>query len=368
MLTDAEVVIVGGGPVGLATALELKSSGRDVLVVDRAQPPIDKACGEGLMPDGVRTLMRLGVEIDAAQQAPIRGIRYLEGDLRAEAEFSSSPGAGIRRTILHQAMVERSSAQEVRMLWGVAVRGMNERGLETDQGTVRADWIIGADGLHSRIREWAGLAGKRPRFRRQGVRRHFAVEPWTDRVEVYWANACEAYVTPLAARQVGVAVLWSEGKADFESLLTCFPLLKRRLQGAPVASSDRGAGQLEQHARAVHQGRVALVGDAAGYRDAITGEGLSLGFHQARALGVAIAAGDLKGYDQAVRRLTRLPFLLIRLLLEAERRPALRHRLVRTLAGEPRLFAKLLAIHARQAPPRSVGAGGFLRLARGLLG
>jgi flavin-dependent dehydrogenase len=113
---------------------------------------------------------------------------------------------------------------------------------------------------------------------------------------------------------------------------------------------------------------VALVGDAAGYRDAITGEGLSVGFFMARSLVGAIVAGDLGLYDKAVRRWVALPFFLIRVLLEVERRPRLRRRMIRTLAEETALFERLLAVHARQRPARSVGARGVLRLARGLLG
>jgi len=368
MLAEAEVVIVGGGPAGLATALELRRTGHDVLVVDRAEPPIDKACGEGLMPDGVKALERLGVEIDDARVAPLRGICYLDGEERAEARFPGQPGMGIRRTVLHQALVDRAVATGVRALWGVAVRGLDDQGLRTDEGHLRADWIIGADGLHSRVRRWAGLGSSRARFHRNGVRRHYEIQPWTDLVEVHWADGCEAYVTPVSSGQVGIAFLWSDRKANFATLLSHFPVLEDRLRGAVAVTNDRGAAQLEQRTRAVQRDTVALVGDAAGYRDAITGEGMSLAFHQARALAEAIATANLPDYERRNRQLTVLPFVLIRLLMEAERRPWLRRRLIRTLAVEPALFAKLLAIHTREAPPRSVGPKGILRLARGLLG
>lgn len=367
MLVEAEVVIVGGGPAGLATALELHRRGHEVLVIDRAEPPIDKACGEGLMPDGVEALRQLGVEIDNEQAAPIRGIRYLDGETTAEARFPTACGLGIRRTVLHQLLVDRARAAGVQTIWGVAVRGLEGRNLETDAGRLRAGWIVGADGLHSRVRRWVGLSDDRVRYRRNGVRRHFGIEPWTDHVEVHWADGCEAYVTPVSPREVGVALLWSDQKAGFTSLLTRFPALQERLGEAVITSEDRGAARLEQRTRANHRGRVALVGDAAGYRDAITGEGMSLAFHQARGLAEAVSAADLRQYERFNRRLTSWPFLLIRVLLEAERRPWLRRRLIRTLAAEPALFARLLAVHAREASPISVGPGGILRLARGLL-
>lgn len=368
MPAETDVAIVGGGPAGLVTSLELRRRGLEVLVVDRAEPPIDKACGEGLMPDGVQALRRLGVEIESSRRAPLQGIRYIDGKERAEARFPGLPGSGIRRTVLHQALVDRATKAGVRAIWERTVRGLDDEGILTDDGLLRATWIVGADGLHSRVRRWAGLDGNRVRFHRNGVRRHFSVEPWTDLVEVHWADGCEAYVTPVSSAEVGVALLWDARKADFDTLLGCFPALEKRLQGAVAIGSDRGAAQLEQRSRAVQRGNLALVGDAAGYRDAITGEGMSLAFHQAEALADALVAGDLLQYERANRRLRALPFLLIRLLLEAERRPWLRRRLIRTLAAEPALFAKLLAIHTRDAPPRSIGSKGIFQLARGLLG
>ncbi len=364
---ETEILVVGGGPAGLATALELRRLGREVLVVDRSRPPIDKACGEGLMPDGLKVLEDLGVSIEGSRSAAIRGIRYLEGRTRVEAEFPGRPGLGIRRPVLHQALVDRAQATGVRTRWGVSVQGLEENEVRTTDGPIAARWIVGADGLHSRVRRWVGLDRSRIRFRRAGVRRHFRMAPWTDLVEVYWTDGCEAYVTPVSADEVGVALLWSGQKADFDTLLARFPVLAERLEGIETSSDSRGAAQLEQRTRGVQRGRVALVGDAAGYRDAITGEGLSLAFHQARVLAEAIDEGDLRRYERGNRQLTALPYFLIRLLLEAERRPRLRRRMIRSLASEPSLFKRLLAIHVREAPPRSLGTRGVLRLARGLL-
>ena len=153
----------------------------------------------------------------------------------------------------------------------------------------------------------------------------------------------------------------------FDRLLEKFPGLRARLAGATASGRDRGAGPLAQRARVVVEGRVALVGDAAGYLDAITGEGLSLAFHQATSLAQAISSGDLDSYAKQWRRSSALPFALIRALLVAERRPWLRRRLIRTLAEEPGLFARLLAIHARERPLRALGVDNTCRLVWGLL-
>jgi flavin-dependent dehydrogenase len=364
-----DLLVVGGGPAGLATAIAARLNSLAATVLDRSRPPIDKPCGEGLMPAGVARLEALGVRLPESVGRPFRGICYRDGELVAEAEFPGAPGLGIRRTALHQALARRAEEVGVELRWGTVVRGLTPRGVTTDDGEVRGRWLIGADGLTSRVRRWAALEGREPsgRHRRFGVRRHFRREPWTDKVEVWWADGVEAYVTPVAAREIGVAMLWSGEKSRFDLLLNRFPALAERLAGAEVASRDKGAGPFHRRPRRVWRDRLLLVGDAAGYVDAITGEGLDLAFHQAFALVEAVSSGDPRRYARFCRRLTRLPFALIHLLLFAERRPALRRRLIRTLAEEPWLFGRLLAIHARDQPPHSLGPGGAWRLARGLL-
>ncbi len=360
-----DLLVVGGGPAGLAVAIAARLAGLEVTVCERRSPPIDKACGEGLMPDGLAPLDDWGVRLEAG--FPFRGIRYIDGQVVAEGEFPRGRGLGLRRPALHLALVGRAEELGVRLLWGVAVRGLEEDGLATEAGVLRGGWTVAADGLHSNVRLWAGLEGPPARLRRFGVRRHYGVAPWSDKVEVHWSDRCEAYVTPVGPAEVGVALLWSGERVSFDELLGRFPALVERLRGAPCTSRDRGAGVLFQRARAVQRGRLALVGDAAGYLDAITGEGLAVAFHQAAALVEAIVAGDLRRYERAWRRIMRLPATLIRSLLWVEARPAVRRRLMRTLAAEPALFSRLLAIHAREVPARRLGLGGTLRLVRGLV-
>jgi flavin-dependent dehydrogenase len=362
MMTD--LLVVGGGPAGLATAIRARLAGLDATVLDRFHPPIDKACGEGLMPDAVARLREIGVELSGSV---IRGIRYVDGDLSAEGSFPQvgpqTGGLGVRRLDLHEALVRRAEEVGVELRWGVSARGLVDDGVATDQGTVRARWIVGADGLLSRVRLWAGLAGEPGPLRRFGVRRHFAVLPWTDCVEVHWGPDCEAYVTPIGPDRIGIAMLWS-GKSDgFDELIEHFPVLRDRLAGAPEISRDRGAGPLHQRVLGVHCGNVALVGDASGYLDAITGEGMAVAFHQTAAVVDAILAGDLNRYAAAHRRISRLPDFMTSMVLALERRARLRRRVLRALAAEPALFSRLLGIHGRILPARRLGLDGALKLA-----
>jgi menaquinone-9 beta-reductase len=368
----ADLLIVGGGPAGLATAIRARQAGLGATVLDRSRPPVDKPCGEGLMPDGLARLGELGVSLSPDEAAPFRGIRYLDEHTVADGDFpggrsGDGGGLGVRRTVLHRALVARAEAVGVDLRWGERVTGI-DAGSETvavtaTDGVHEGRFLVGADGLRSRVRRWAGLeAGEGGRRARFGVRRHFRLAPWSDRVEVHWTDGAEAYVTPVAPDLVGVAMLWSGETSGFDELLSRFPALAARLDGAPAGSDDRGCGPLSQRPRAVVRDRVALVGDASGYLDAITGEGLSLAFHHAFALVDAVTAGDLSRYARAHRRLRRLPEALIRLLLAVERRPALRRRTLRALAADPELFSRLLAVHARSAPVSEVGVGGALRL------
>jgi flavin-dependent dehydrogenase len=213
------------------------------------------------------------------------------------------------------------------------------------------------------------------------MRRHLAVRPWSDCVEVHWIDGAEAYGTPVGDDEIGIALLWTpersgalgDRRPGFDEMVERFPRLIERLAeriggaGDAWSSPLAGCGPLAQGARSVVRGRLALVGDAAGYLDAITGEGLAIAFHEAEALGTAMAAGDLRPYAAASRRIRRLPTAMTRLLLAVERRPWLRRRVIRALAADTGVFDRLLAIHARSAPPSSLGLGGAWRLAHALV-
>ncbi|HOC42125.1 MAG TPA: NAD(P)/FAD-dependent oxidoreductase [Thermoanaerobaculales bacterium] len=364
-MSDRDLVIVGGGPAGLATAIRGRLAGLGVTVLDGSQPPIDRPCGEGLMPEGADQLEALGVRVVEGRQRAFYGIRYLDGATVAEGLFDGRPGVGIRRPVLHEALTGRAAALGADLQWGCEVRGLTERGVDTERGEVRGRLVVGADGRGSRVRRWAGLDGRPPRAGRFGVRRHYRMAPWSDRVEVHWGDGCEAYVTPVAADLVGVVLMWSGRAGGFDDLLARLPSLAGRVAGAPSASRDAGAGPFGARARTVAAGRVALVGDAACCLDPITGEGVALALGSADALIAAIAAGDLGRYRSAQARLARAPARLNRLVQLLEKRPRLRRRVITGLASRPQLFNRFLA--ARRGTAATAG-GAVLLLGWQLLG
>jgi flavin-dependent dehydrogenase len=234
--------------------------------------------------------------------------------------------------------------------------------LFTDEETYRAKVLVAADGLHSPLRKAEGLELASDGPRRFGLRRHLE-RAWAPRVEVHFAPGLEAYVTPAGHERVGVAFLWTQGaveeKVTFEALLAHFPALRDRLAGAPFASEPLGAGPLSQRVSKRVKDRFVLLGDAAGYVDAITGEGLSLAFTSAHVLAELLpealkrnaAASTFAGYERALDRLFRRYAWLAGTLVWAAGRPGLRRFAVNRLADFPALFTWALGYAMGQSEP-----------------
>ncbi|MFE3742469.1 NAD(P)/FAD-dependent oxidoreductase [Streptomyces sp. NPDC059134] len=331
-----DLLVAGGGPAGLATAVHAALAGLETVVIEPRPTPVDKACGEGVMPAGVRALAALGLEPPDGQA--LRGIRYVHGAHRAEAPFDAGPGLGVRRTALHAALARRAEETGVRTVTG-RVGDIEQSADAVTAAGLRARWLVAADGLHSPVRRGLGLElpGRGPR--RYGQRRHYRLAPWTDFVEVHWSATGEdgeAYVTPVAGDLVGVAVL-STVRRGYDDHLAAFPDLRARLAGAP-AGTVRGAGPLRRRVRHRSAGRVLLVGDAAGYVDALTGEGIALALASARAAVRCLRAGRPQEYERTWRALTRRHRLLTEGLLRVTGRPAGARLLVPAAARAPSLF------------------------------
>ncbi len=366
-MTAPDVVVVGGGPIGLAAAIAVRQRGLDVLVVDRAQPPIDKPCGEGVMPDGVATLNRLGVSCDFARALPFRGIRFTEAGCAADGQFPAGHGLGVRRTILHQRLIDRAAEAGVAMRWGESVRVVDSSGVEIGGRKTPCRWVVGADGRESSVRRWAGLRAPAKMRRRIGMRQHFRVAPWTDFVEVHWHDHGQAVVTPVASDEICVSLFANVGGLRVPELIALYPELERRLADARPTSAARGAISSSCVMRTVVSDRVALIGDAAGAVDAITGEGMSLGFKHAIALADALADDNLPRYQRAHRRISRMPERMARLMLAVGGRRSLRRRVLVALAAQSRLFSFMLGMHTGSLSLRAAPIGSAARFVRDLM-
>jgi flavin-dependent dehydrogenase len=338
-----DLVVAGGGPIGLVTAMHAARAGLDVVVREPRRGVIDKACGEGLMPGAVTGLIDLGVQLEGR---PIDGIRYVAEGRAVETTFRHGPGRGVRRTELHAALCAAIAAAGVPVEHR-SVECVEDRGDHVYVDGEPARHLVAADGLHSSVRRQLRLDAPARATKRYGLRCHVEVPPWSRFVEVHWSSYGEAYVTPVGADLVGVAVL-TDRPRSFAELLPSFPALASRLSGLPL-SRVRGAGPLRQRSlRRVH-GRVLLVGDAAGYVDALTGEGIAVGMAQARAAVAAVSAGVPARYERDWRRVTWRHDLLTHGLVTATRHPSLRARIVPAAAALPRLFDAAVNQLARPA-------------------
>jgi flavin-dependent dehydrogenase len=365
--TSTDIFVIGGGPAGLAIAIAARQRGFRVQLADGAEPPIDKACGEGLLPDGVAALESLGIEIPRGAARSFCGIRFLSRSRTADACFSGTrPGFAVRRTTLHRMLTDRASQVGATLLWRTPVTGIASTGVILGERFVRARWIIGADGANSRVRRWAGLGDRPPSRLRYAFRQHYRVPAWTDRMEVYWGERCQGYATAVSPDQLCVAIASHDRNLRLEDGLRELPRLQARLQGAEILNSERGATTANSQYRRIWRDNVALIGDASGTVDAITGQGLGLSFSQAFILSECLIRSDLARYQREHRRLSLRPLWMARLMLTLDQRPRLQERTLHVFARRPEIFRRLLELHVGTLPPTQVVRDG-LTLGWGLL-
>jgi flavin-dependent dehydrogenase len=342
-MADADLLVAGGGPAGLAAAIHAAQAGLSVIIAEPKAGEIDKACGEGLMPRARLALQEIG--ITQLPGMPFAGIRYLSETTSGAARFTLGPGLGVRRTALHGALRTRAHSLGVR--WQeTRITDWTEDDTGIDAGGIRARWMIAADGLQSQIRKKLGPSRPSRRPERFGVRQHFTTAPWSEFVDVHWRAQVEAYVTPIGPQTVSIGFLFVPDAvppgpgAPFDRLLTLFPEIAARLGEActPVA----GAGPFTQKPTVRNTGRVILVGDAAGYVDPLTGEGIRMGLDTAKAAVDCIRSGHPEHYGRAWARATWRYRWLTSALLMIRMRPWMQRRIVPTVARMPWMLRRAL--------------------------
>lgn len=347
MVTD--VFVVGGGPAGLAAAIAARLRGFRVTLIDPRTPPLDKPCGEGLLPEGVAAFRELGVDPASAVGHSFLGLEFLDAGSNARATFTNGQAWGMRRTLLHSALTDRAAQLGVQLRWGTRIESWTSTEVRAGCERITFRWLIAADGQDSAIRKGLGIGWKhltRPRF---GFRRHYRVAPWTEFVEVHWAKHSQIVVNPTAADEVCVSFFTSNRTTRIEGALELFPRLRERLDSSASISADRGGLVACRRAAAVYRDNVALVGDASGTLDGIAGQGVSLAFRQALALADALACNHLPSYESAHREMFREPLRATKLLLLLSAAPALRTRVLKLFSARPKLFEEMVKAHTGSA-------------------
>jgi flavin-dependent dehydrogenase len=235
------------------------------------------------------------------------------------------------------------------MRWGV--KGISFRAGELCvEGTpIRADLIVAADGHKSPLRHAAGLDSARRTSYRYAYRRHYGQAPWSEYMELYWGDGFQIYVTPVSSHEICVALMSRNPKLRLDDALARLPEVGKRLAGQPSSSKEMGAVTVWRRLRRLTNQGFALVGDAAGSVDAITGEGLRLAFQGATELASAVEAGDLREYERAHARMRRRTDEMAWILTRLGDFPLLRRRVMAALVHRPDVFEGLLGIHVGAA-------------------
>jgi menaquinone-9 beta-reductase len=357
-----DIVVVGGGPAGLAVAIVAAEQGLSVIVIERRDCSPDKACGEGVLPPGVKALERLGVadRFDRSTSYPFAGIRFIQEDgSSAESQMPVS-GLGIRRTLLVDALARRAEElgavlqHRCSVIRVEANANAHEAVAHTTNGKIFGRLAVAADGLHSQLRKASGLDAPPSRRRRLALRQHYKIRPWTNFVEVYLDDKGEAVVTPVSDESVGINFVWEDGVIEQPKIPVLkgrFPALIARLGDAPPISSIRGAGPMARGATRRNSDRMVLVGDAAGFVDSISGDGLSIAFNSALILGKHLpeilkldaTRQSMEAYEREARRLYRGYWLVTNGLLMVARHPRARRTIINSLRRHPGIFRELMS-------------------------
>lgn len=402
-----DVLVVGAGPAGSTVAGLLAARGLSVVAVDRARFPRPKPCGECLNPGALAALERMQMldPVLAAGGAPLHGWAVSGEGGRAAAVFGSGlRGLGMERSVLDDCLLEQARARGALVLEGARVEDVSpalpqalpEVRIRCDDGsrTFRPRVVVGADGLRSRVARSAGLTGRAPRLRKASFT--FRLEwvrpasPGPSRGSLSVTGAGTLGLAPVSAdhtRWNATLVVAAGAAARRVAVDPCGAVLsaldrtfgpdpRRRIVGGPWTS-----GPFDQPVPRPWAPGVVLVGDAAGYYDPFTGQGIYRALRGAELAAEAVAeclgtpesawrplARYARTLDEELRGPRRLqsvvegvmarPFLRERLLPRLHRSGALRTLICVTgdaaplsLLAHPAWWGPLVLGGARPGPP-----------------
>jgi 2-polyprenyl-6-methoxyphenol hydroxylase-like FAD-dependent oxidoreductase len=373
-VSAADVVVVGAGPSGAVTALCVARRGYRVTVIDRARFPRDKPCGEGLMPPGVDVLRRLDLldAVLATGAQPLNGVTYTHpgGMPRAMAAFPTPPGGGpawglgVRR-LRFDDVLARALRDEPRVEFLESTRALEVVtgsggvvGVRTDgAGTIDTTLVVAADGLHSPMRAAAGWTSPPRASARYGLAGHWRLDTrGRSGITVTFAGDHEWYEAAVGPEELLVSVLASRRRLGViaRDYAAAARAALPSLRDADLSAEPLSAGQFHQRPRRIASGGLFLVGDAAGYDDPTTGEGLGVGMQLgeclARRLGSILdGSGGVdeasRAYAHDHRALWRDRRRLTRLALLMAATPWLSRRAVSRAAERPETLSRLLGIN-----------------------
>ena len=388
-----DVVVVGAGPAGAATAVLLAERGFGVTLLDKAAFPRPKICGEYLSPEASRILDRLGVlkTVDQAGAQPLRGMRIVapDGTVLDGTYPTAGPWRGYRdhalalpREALDRILVERARSlpvdvRERHRVTGLLtasgrVTGVKAQDEDGHPLELRAHLVVGADGRSSVVAASLGLA--RPhRLRRMALVQHVAgIEDLGDRGEIYVDPPDYAILNPVLPGLVNLGLVvplahaapWS-GRLDtfFRARLKQLRHLAPRLAGMEPAGRLMAMGPLAYRVAEPRMGGVLLAGDAAGFYDPFTGEGLYIALRSAELLAETahgaltrgdLSAGALAPYARARDREFAAKSRVTRGIQLLVARRGLANLAAHALARRPALLDTIMGVIGDFVPPREL--------------
>jgi 2-polyprenyl-6-methoxyphenol hydroxylase-like FAD-dependent oxidoreductase len=348
-----KIAVIGGGPIGLYVAIRLANKGYHIDLFEKGNWPRDKVCGQGLMPSAVELLSDVGVNFHHGKDSYIfEGISYHDDKLKLLGKLKEK-AYGVKRTTLSQKLFNIAKSNPMISLYDncqARVVDAKHGSLEirSEESTSNQDYhyIFACDGLISMTRKDLGMELHRKCNLRVGAREHYELSPWSNNVEVYWADGKELYITPVSKDLIEVAYLWYEysiqSGANFkERFLDDFPEIQNKIKGVNPRSDFSAYGPFSRYSKKVFTGKVFFLGDAYNFMDGITGEGISLGLKAAN-----IIVNDFESNSLYMRFkiyfLYKHYTLFVSMALTLSRWPKLRRILFTLLRGDSKFFSYLI--------------------------